>query len=190
MSTKTYAINFAHPDEKSWAGLASTISGLDIGVLGKNESCLFISRTQLIYPRLVNNVGKSHDIPVTFAETEVHEINDILTININSTLRVTQIVLPSLLAKFVFQYRPPCRLVLIRSSVLRKKGLILNIGSFAANPPSAMLATYSGSKGFLTTWSQALGEELKEKGILVQLVNTFFVVRLVLSLIPPVLHKF
>ena len=40
-----------------------------------------------------------------------------------------------------------------------------------------MLATYSGSKAFLSTWSQALGEELKSKGIVVQLVNTFFVVR-------------
>jgi len=69
---------------------------------------------------------------------------------------VTQIVLPGLLA--------------------RKKGLILNVGSFAAAVPSAMLATYAGSKGFLATWSQALGEELKHKGITVQLVNAFFVV--------------
>jgi 17beta-estradiol 17-dehydrogenase / very-long-chain 3-oxoacyl-CoA reductase len=39
-----------------------------------------------------------------------------------------------------------------------------------------MLATYSGSKAFLSTWSQALAEEYKSKGITVQLVTAFFVV--------------
>lgn len=73
--------------------------------------------------------------------------------------------------------RPPFQSTLsLFFSTSRKKGLILNIGSFAAAVPSAMLATYAGSKGFLATWSQALGEELKHKGITVQLVNAFFVV--------------
>jgi len=49
---------------------------------------------------LVNNVGRSHDIPVYFNETTQDEIDNILTININSTLRVTQIVLPSLIARY------------------------------------------------------------------------------------------
>jgi 17beta-estradiol 17-dehydrogenase / very-long-chain 3-oxoacyl-CoA reductase len=40
-----------------------------------------------------------------------------------------------------------------------------------------MLATYSGSKAFLAAWSSALAEEYRCKGIAVQLVNTFFVVR-------------
>lgn len=40
-----------------------------------------------------------------------------------------------------------------------------------------MLATYSGSKSFVATWSQALAEEYKDKGIIVQLINAFFVVR-------------
>lgn len=40
-----------------------------------------------------------------------------------------------------------------------------------------MLATYSGSKAFLVAWSRALAEEYHCKGITVQLVNTFFVVR-------------
>jgi len=137
VSTKTHAIDFSKPDQKAYDGLATLVSGLDIGVL-------------------VNNVGRSHDIPVYFHETPEDEIRDILQINISSTLRVTQIVLPSLIA--------------------RKSGLVLNIGSFASAVPSPMLATYAGSKGFLTTWSQALGEELKSKGVLVQLVNTFFVV--------------
>lgn len=60
--------------------------------------------------------------------------------------------------------------------IYRKNGLILNLSSFAASVPSAMLATYAGSKGFVVTWSQALAEELKQHNITVELVNTFFVV--------------
>lgn len=63
----------------------------------------------------------------------------------------------------------------------RKNGLILNIGSFAGAIPSPMLATYSGSKAFLAAWSRALAEEYRSKGITVQLVNAFFVVRPTLS---------
>lgn len=40
-----------------------------------------------------------------------------------------------------------------------------------------MLATYSASKAFLATWTQALGKEVESKGITVQLLNTYFVVR-------------
>ena len=58
----------------------------------------------------------------------------------------------------------------------RKRGLILNLGSFAGSTPSPMLATYSGSKAFLATWTQALGKEVESKGITVQLSNTYFVV--------------
>jgi len=58
----------------------------------------------------------------------------------------------------------------------KKNGLILNIGSFAGYVPSPMLATYSGSKAFLSTWTQALADEYSFRGITVQLVNTYFVV--------------
>lgn len=34
VSTKTVAIDFAHPNEKVWNSLSSTIVGLEIGVLG------------------------------------------------------------------------------------------------------------------------------------------------------------
>lgn len=50
---------------------------------------------------LVNNVGKSHEIPTDFVETPEKEIHDILQININSTLNVTSIVLPGLIARYV-----------------------------------------------------------------------------------------
>ena len=34
MQTKTHAIDFAKPTEKSWEDLASVISGIEVGVLG------------------------------------------------------------------------------------------------------------------------------------------------------------
>jgi 17beta-estradiol 17-dehydrogenase / very-long-chain 3-oxoacyl-CoA reductase len=57
-----------------------------------------------------------------------------------------------------------------------KKGLIINLGSFAGLVPTPYLSVYSGSKAFLSSWSQAIGAELAPKGITVQNVNTYFVV--------------
>ncbi|KIK92452.1 hypothetical protein PAXRUDRAFT_829933 [Paxillus rubicundulus Ve08.2h10] len=105
---------------------------------------------------LVNNVGKSSAMPVYFAETDEQENDDIVMININGTLRVTRAVLPGM--------------------IQRKRGLILNIGSFAGQIPSPMLATYSGSKVFVSTFTSALAEEVKAHGITVQHLNTYFVV--------------
>ncbi|CAG8439599.1 6478_t:CDS:2 [Diversispora eburnea] len=56
------------------------------------------------------------------------------------------------------------------------KGLILNIGSFSGMMGTPYLSVYSGSKAFMNTWSQAIGAELKSKGIVVEHVNTYFVV--------------
>jgi 17beta-estradiol 17-dehydrogenase / very-long-chain 3-oxoacyl-CoA reductase len=55
--------------------------------------------------------------------------------------------------------------------------LILNIGSFAGSIPSPMLATYSGTKAFLATFTSALAEEVKKDNITVEHVNTYFVVK-------------
>jgi NAD(P)-dependent dehydrogenase (short-subunit alcohol dehydrogenase family) len=74
-----------------------------------------------------------------------------------------------------------------------KKGLILNMGSFAGAAPTPMLAVYSGSKAYLHTWSDALTAEMAPKGVVVEHVNTYYVVRRVLlymslfSLSPPTL---
>lgn len=45
----------------------------------------------------VNNVGRSHEMPVAFAETALNEMRSIIDINVNGTLRVTQIVLNKML---------------------------------------------------------------------------------------------
>ncbi|KDQ49272.1 hypothetical protein JAAARDRAFT_82253 [Jaapia argillacea MUCL 33604] len=137
VQTKIVIVDLSNGRDDGFTRLVDACQGMDIGIL-------------------VNNAGKSHEMPSDFAETPKHEIDDIVAINISAVLRVTSIVLPGM--------------------IQRKRGLILNIGSFAGSIPSPMLATYSGSKAFLSTWSTALGEEVTRHGITVQHLNTYFVV--------------
>ncbi|KIO33893.1 hypothetical protein M407DRAFT_240809 [Tulasnella calospora MUT 4182] len=140
VQVQVHAIDFSRRDaqaEGEWSRLGDALKKLDIGVL-------------------VNNVGKSYDIPAYFDDVPTKDNEDIVQININATMRMTQIALPAMLTK--------------------KNGLILNIGSFAGSVPGPMLATYSASKAFLSTWSQALADEYKSRGIVVEHVHTYFVV--------------
>ncbi|KAI4194606.1 MAG: hypothetical protein LQ346_003641 [Caloplaca aetnensis] len=104
---------------------------------------------------LINNVGKSHDIPVPFVDTERQEIRDIININCHGTLLVTSLVAP----------------VMVR----QKRGLILTMGSFGGLMPTPLLATYSGSKAFLQQWSTALASELQPHNVAVELVQSYLV---------------
>ena len=134
--TKTLAIDFAHASDTDYTRLQETVEGLDIAIL-------------------VNNVGKSHDIPVPFAETNLDELTDIININCLATLRVTRLIVPSM--------------------IKRKRGLILTMASFGGLLPTPLLATYSGSKAFLQQWSTALGSELQPQGVTVELVQSYLV---------------
>lgn len=136
VQTKTLAMDFAKDSAADYKRLAELIDGLDVAVL-------------------VNNVGKSHDMPVPFLETEDAEMEDIITINVKGTLKVTKIVAPGMVA--------------------RRRGLILTMGSFGGFIPTPLLATYSGSKAFLQYWSTALGAELKPHGVDTQLVIGYLI---------------
>ena len=129
-------MDFAANNDADYAKLKALIDSLDIAVL-------------------INNVGKSHDIPVPFTLTPEDEIRDIITINCTGTLRITQLVAVGM--------------------AQRKRGLILTMGSFGGLLPTPLLATYSGSKAFLQQWSTALGSELAPKGITVELVQSYLV---------------
>ncbi|CEP18851.1 hypothetical protein [Parasitella parasitica] len=105
---------------------------------------------------LVNNVGVNHDIPTPFAEEDDALINNIVEVNIKGLMKMTKLVLPQMKQN--------------------KKGLIFNMGSFAGLVPTPYLSVYSAGKAFLSTWSQALGTEVAKDGIIVEHVNTYFVV--------------
>jgi len=136
VQTKTIAMDFAKDSAADYKRLAELVDGLDVAVL-------------------VNNVGKSHDMPVPFLETEDVEMEDIITINVKGTLKVTKAVAPGMVA--------------------RRRGLILTMGSFGGFLPTPLLATYSGSKAFLQHWSTALGAELKPHGVHTQLVIGYLI---------------
>jgi len=136
VQAKTLAIDFANSSPSDYDTLKSLASELDIAIL-------------------VNNVGKSHDIPVPFALTSPEEMHDIIEINCMATLKVTSLVLPGMQS--------------------RRRGLILTMGSFAGLMPTPLLATYSGSKAFLQQWSTALGAEVAAQNITVELVQSYLV---------------
>lgn len=129
-------MDFALNSSSDYARLRALVESLDVAVL-------------------INNVGKSHDIPVPFVQTPELEMKDIITINCVATLRVTQLV--------------------AQGMIQRKRGLILTMGSFGGLLPTPLLATYSGSKAFLQHWSTALGSELASHNIHVQLVQSYLV---------------
>ncbi|PYI08221.1 ketoreductase [Aspergillus sclerotiicarbonarius CBS 121057] len=136
VQTKTLAMDFARNDDSDYEKLKALVDELDVSVL-------------------VNNVGKSHNIPTPFALTPEDEMTDIVTINCLGTLRATQLVVPGMMQ--------------------RKRGLVLTMGSFGGLLPTPLLATYSGSKAFLQQWSTSLGSELEPYGITVELVQAYLI---------------
>ncbi|MCJ1469591.1 hypothetical protein MMC07_008226 [Pseudocyphellaria aurata] len=137
VGTKTFAIDFSSAGkEEDWERLGTAVEALDVAIL-------------------VNNVGRSHDVPVPFVKTPREEMEDIVAINNVATLRVTALVAPGMVA--------------------RGRGLILTMGSFGGLVPTPLLATYSGSKAFLQHWSAALAAELAPHRVTVQLVQSYLV---------------
>ena len=106
---------------------------------------------------LVNNVGISNTALSPFADESFELIEPIIDVNIKATLRMTQICL--------------------KQMVLKKNGLILNIGSFTGTVPACpMLSVYGGSKAFINSWSQAISYELEQSGIHVEAISPMYVV--------------
>jgi len=136
LKIENVAMDFTENSDSDYQSLQQKIKDLNISIL-------------------VNNVGLSHSIPQSFADTAEQDVEDIITVNDIGTLRVTKLVVPGMIA--------------------RKRGLILTMASFGGVMPTPLLATYSGSKAFLQAWGTALGAELAEHGILVQVVQSHLV---------------
>jgi len=131
VETLTVAVDFSK--SKIYNYIKDQLKGLDIGVL-------------------VNNVGRSH-LPVEhfFDLPNCSEVIDqLISVNINSVVKMTEIVLPQM--------------------VLKRKGIILNLASRTAISPSPMLSLYCATKQFVDSFSIAVAEEYKNHKIIVQSV--------------------
>lgn len=94
---------------------------------------------------LVNNAG--HAWRGRFWEIPLERHLSVVRLNIEAVLRLTARFLPPMLE--------------------RGHGRILNTASIAAYQPGPLLAVYHASKAFVLSWSEALAEELAERGITV-----------------------
>jgi 17beta-estradiol 17-dehydrogenase / very-long-chain 3-oxoacyl-CoA reductase len=52
-------------------------------------------------PKTVNNVGVSHEFPADFVDTSPEELATIINVNVTATLRVTSLIAPSMVSRFV-----------------------------------------------------------------------------------------
>lgn len=123
-------------DKAAQDKVAKAITPLDVGVL-------------------VNNVGVSYRYPMYFHELSDEEVQDLMTMNIDSTVWMTRMVLPGMLES--------------------KSGAIVNISSASALYTLPGLAEYSGSKGFIEKFSRAINAEYSSKGVTCQCQAPFYV---------------
>ncbi|XP_015278290.1 PREDICTED: very-long-chain 3-oxoacyl-CoA reductase-like, partial [Gekko japonicus] len=135
--TKVFQTDFTHGSE-IYEPIRAALQGLEIGIL-------------------VNNVGLALEAPRYFLDAAkvVKSIDNIAHCNMLSTVKMTQIVLPQMVA--------------------RKKGIVINLSSISGWRPMPLLLLYSATKAFVDYFSHALEIEYRSKGIIIQSVLPFFV---------------
>jgi 17beta-estradiol 17-dehydrogenase / very-long-chain 3-oxoacyl-CoA reductase len=104
---------------------------------------------------LINNVGLSYRYPRYFDELPDDEVAQLLTMNIDSTVWMTRMVLPGMLD--------------------RRRGAIINLSSGSAMYTLPLLAEYSGAKSFVEKFSRALNAEYASRGVTCQCQIPFYV---------------
>jgi 17beta-estradiol 17-dehydrogenase / very-long-chain 3-oxoacyl-CoA reductase len=129
-------IDFSKYDESCKKRIAAAVAGKDVGVL-------------------VNNVGISYPFTKYFHELEDVNVEQLISLNVNSTTNMTRLVLPGMLE--------------------RKRGAIVNIGSAAGVSNSPLLAQYGAAKSYVAMFSKVLNSEYRSKGIDVQCQVPMFV---------------
>jgi len=94
---------------------------------------------------LVNNAGFSHHGPVT--QVPVERLHAIVQVNIVALMELTRMIAPCMMA--------------------RGRGRILNVSSVVGFTPTPFATVYAATKAFVTSFSEALAEELVGTGVTV-----------------------
>jgi short-subunit dehydrogenase len=94
---------------------------------------------------LVNNAGQGQY--GEFSETNIYRELSIIQLNISSLVVLTKLFLQDMLKK--------------------GRGRILNLSSIASKAPGPLNSVYHGTKAFVQSFTQAIAEEVKDKGITV-----------------------
>lgn len=134
--TKYIVCDYSNFDEKTRNSMEEDLKGLDIGIL-------------------INNVGQSYRYPRFFHELPKEEIASLMTMNINSTVFMTKMVIDGMAE--------------------RRRGHIVNISSGSAEYSMPLLAEYGSAKMFVERFSESLDAEYRQKGVRVQCQIPFYV---------------
>lgn len=102
-----------------------------------------LEKRQLPVDILVNNAGFATYGP--FAETDRKAELDMLQLNIVALTDLTKLLLPAMIA--------------------RGHGRVLNVASTAAFQPGPLMAVYYATKAYVLSLSEALANELKDRGV-------------------------
>ena len=102
-----------------------------------------IAARSLAVDVLINNAGIAFG--GAFAAMDTAVATTMLQLNVVALVELTQRILPSMLA--------------------RGRGRILNVSSLSAFQPVPLMTLYAASKAFVLSFSEALSEELKGKGV-------------------------
>lgn len=130
------AIDYSKYDSAAETRIVKAIADKDIGVL-------------------VNNVGISYPNTKYFHELEAINVEQLMTLNVNSTTNMTRLVLPGM--------------------VSRKRGTVVSIGSAAGVSTSPLLSQYGAAKSYIAMFSKAMHEEYKTFNISFQCQVPMFV---------------
>jgi 17beta-estradiol 17-dehydrogenase / very-long-chain 3-oxoacyl-CoA reductase len=141
VETKTVSVDFGGGfDAAKQSKVAKALKGLDIGILA-------------------NNVGMSYPFTKYYHELTDDECADLVSLNTESTLFMTKIVLGDE----------------AQGMISRKRGAIVNTSSAAGVQPSPLLAGYAAAKGGIVQFTKSLACELKGLGIDVQVQTPLWV---------------
>jgi 17beta-estradiol 17-dehydrogenase / very-long-chain 3-oxoacyl-CoA reductase len=111
---------------------------------------------------LVNNVGIAYEHAEYFHLLDASKVQQIIQVNVKATTLMSYLVLPYMVEK--------------------KRGCIVNVGSISSLVSEPLYAVYSGSKGYINNFSEALHHEYKKYNISVQAQLPGLVVTFVLLL--------